>query len=237
MYQALSDELYSAAHRSYGQAGTDLLTKAVEGTKKLHRTQKSASVMKSVAKDTMDRQSTFISSALGTDKDKIQAMKIILGERGAPAVQREIIDNISNVFSTSGGEAAAKRIAKLNNSVEAFFGADEAAAMRGLGKFMNNIPKDKQGWMRNWIGGGAVMTAAVTNPLKVGAGGAAIYQWTKRQDVVAMLQKLETAAADSPLYKALTNSLTESAMIAGGVAGAEGVGDPLEIEIRNGIAQ
>ena len=234
IYAALSDEMYSAASRSYGDEGVKVLQSAVDGTTRMHRTLDTTRVMKAAAKDKIDSESSFVRAALGTDKDKIAAMKTIVGQEGAPAVQRQIIDDIALKFDVDGGAAAAKRIKKLNESIETFFGADEAAAMRGLGKFVDNIPNEKQGVLRTLLSGGAWLGGAMTAPVTATAGAGVIWRWTRRQDVAAMLQKLETVATDTPMYKALANELTESLMV---VAGVEQSRPPMQVDIRQGVAQ
>lgn len=235
IYGRLSDEMYDAANRSYGKAGADLVQKSVDDTRQMHRTIDSARVMKAAASDKIDSQSTFVRSALSSDRDKIQAMKTVLGEKGAPAVQREIIEDIARTFDIYGGNSAMKRTKKLDESIRTFFGEDQAAAIRGLGKFMDNIPPEKQSAIRTLLSGiGVGAGVGFTNPAGIAAASAIAWRWTRRQDVNAMLQKLETTAVDSPMYKALSNELAESLAV---VAGVEQSRPPMEVQIRDGVPQ
>jgi hypothetical protein len=214
IYAALTDEMYRAADRGYGEGGVRVLQNAIDKTKEMHRTFANTRAMKGAVQDAVDSDSTFVRAALSNDPDRIMAMKTVLGQQGAEPVRREIVNDIMQQFAMNGGRSANKRIAKLSKPIEAFFGADEAAAMRGLGKFMDNIPQDRQSFFRNWVGGGSMLAAGLHAPLVTGAAATGAWQWTRRQDVVAMLQKLSKTPKDSKLYKALTNELTESAMAA-----------------------
>jgi hypothetical protein len=234
IYGILTDEMEAAAHRGYGQEGLDTFQNAIDLTKANRRTLENTRVQIKAQNDLIDSESGFIGAALGGDRDRMMAMKTILGEQGAPAIRDEIANRIFNQKGISGDKSAARLVRKLEPAIDQFFGADEAAAMKGLGKFMDNIPNKEQGFWNQFgrlaMGGGGL---AANAPATIAAV-AASSKWLRRVETTRILQKLSKEPADSPLYKALTNQLTESAMVAMGTAGSR---PPMQVDIRQGQAQ
>lgn len=229
VYEALTEEMYAAASRSYGQAGVDMLRRSVDDTTAMHRMFRNTRVGQQAQQDAIDSTSTFVKAALSGDADRMAAMKQILGKDGAVNVRNEIISDVMSTFTEKGQKAAANRLGALKPAIKTFFGDDDLAAINGLQKFMEAIPKDKMSFFSSMfrIGGATLMP-------QLGAAAALAPKWIARQDVGAMLQKLSTTPKDTKLYKALVNELTESAMIAGGVSQSRPVP---EIDIINGVTQ
>jgi hypothetical protein len=234
VYKLLTEEMQDAASRAYGNRGVRILDDAIAGTKKMHRTVDNTGVMNKARNDLVDRDSSFINAALGGDKDKMTAMKAIIGESGAPTIRAEIAERVLNTHTAKGSKAAAALIKKLGPSIKQFFGPDDVAALKGLSKFMDNIPNEKQGTWNTMLRGAGLGAGVVMSVPGTAAALTATSRWLKRQDVTAMLQKLETTPKDSKLYNALTSELMDSVYVATGVNQSR---EPMEVDIQNGRPQ
>jgi hypothetical protein len=232
IYAAMTKEMEDVAGRGGGERALNMLNdKIAQSRDGVYRTLKSSRVMKAAQNDLLDSESTFVRAALGNDKDKLQSMKTILGTEGADSVRNEIANDILSTYLEKGPRAGSGRINKLGDSIETFFGPDDAAMYRGLGKFLDNIPARNSRDLTS-----AAVTGAVGTGLGAATGGAVVPALTigalstamRRRDVQAMLRKLSKEPADSKLAQALSSSIGLA------LSGENADAEPLQIQIQNG---
>jgi hypothetical protein len=235
IYGLLSEEMKAGTERQYGQRGLDLLEQSNKATQDMYTgfNTSGASVKEALGMKLDDNK--FYRAATGASDNKRQALKRIIAEDGATAVQNRIINDVLEEFAKN-PQAAARRIAKLDPSIKEFFGEDMAAQLRGLEKLMKTLPTgDNLSSLATsgLAGSAAALVTGGSLPAMAGAYGltAALM---RRRDVQAMLQKLSKTNEKDPLYKALVDQLKSTIAVGAGVEGSKQVP---QIEIRNGATQ
>jgi hypothetical protein len=225
LYKIITDQMEGSLERAYGQEGLDLFRGAAQNTKDMYRTMNSTRVMKSAMKDKIDSESSFINAALSNDKDRRAAMKAIIGQEGAPVVRNQITNDILQTYLEQGPRAGQRKIRALDGAIGDFFGPDEAATIRGLGKFIEAAPNNN---IAKILGSGSVTAASLGLPAAAGAGVPAMVAFggltaaMRRRDVQRQLQKLSTLDAKSKSYDDIMRRLTNTfSMGAAGAAGGQ----------------
>lgn len=232
IYGAISEEMKSVAEKNGGVRARNMMVDRIDDSKGMYDIIDQARIPRKEAAGNRVNNTPFVQAVLGNSPDKRVAMKQILGEQGAPAVREQIANDILTAYQQS-PQAGAKLIRKLDDSITEFFGADEAAIYRGLDKFIGNMPKKGLDQLTSGgvsAGAAALGTAgigAIPTVSLMGMTSAAL----RRRDIQAMLQKLSKETADSPLAQELSKYI--GLALAGGGARQE----PMQIDIRGGVAQ
>ena len=213
IYGILSEEMKRGIGHTYGDAGLKKFARATDATKDMYRRIDSTRLGKNLINNKVDSESDFIRVALGNNPDRRQAMKYILGEKGAEPIRAEIATDIFKKFDVEGPQAAAKRIRQMGDAIDDFFSPDDAAYYRGMAKFMDGIAdnSDLGKSMTSLAKSATVLggTGAASGPAAI-AGYGALMTAMRRQDVTAMLQKLSTVKKGTKIHDQLLQELNRA---------------------------
>lgn len=238
IYAAMSREMRETAERGGGQRAASMMNRRIANSQEMYDLFDKTRLPKKIASGDVTSEETFSRIMRGGDSDRISALNQIMGEQGIPGTRNTVMETVLKAtgpdLKTGKGVAA---IDRLMPAIEEVLPADDVATMRGLRKLLAMAP-GKGSQLEGILRGGGMMGAvagAMTNPVAAGAGAmglGALRYAMRRRDVQAMLQKLSTAEAGSPLQDALIDEIQN--VIAAGSAGAAAQSDPMQIDIRNG---